>query len=202
MVELHRTGTPSTPGAGELLQILRDGGARTKAELAAYTGLARSTVAGRIDVLLAAGLASPAGEAASTGGRPPARVAFNPRAGIVLAIDLGATHATIAIVDLAHQILDSHATPLDIAAGPETVLNLVLAEGATLMARGKHDVSTLWGSASVCPVRSSTQPGAPPIRRSCPAGTASTYPGTCSGRCPCPCSSTTTSTCWRSASTP
>ena len=135
----------STPGAGELLQILRDGGARTKAELAAYTGLARSTVAGRIDVLLAAGLASPAGEAASTGGRPPARVAFNPRAGIVLAIDLGATHATIAIVDLAHQILDSHATPLDIAAGPETVLNLVLAEGATLMARGKHDVSTLLG---------------------------------------------------------
>jgi len=145
MVELHRTGTPSTPGAGELLQILRDGGARTKAELAAYTGLARSTVAGRIDVLLAAGLASPAGEAASTGGRPPARVAFNPRAGIVLAIDLGATHATIAIVDLAHQILDSHATPLDITAGPETVLNLVLAEGATLMARGKHDVSTLLG---------------------------------------------------------
>ena len=39
-------------------------GLRTKAELAAHTGLARSTVSSRVDVLLAAGLVQPAGEAA------------------------------------------------------------------------------------------------------------------------------------------
>ncbi|WP_368874985.1 winged helix-turn-helix transcriptional regulator, partial [Microbacterium sp. GbtcB4] len=67
-----------------MFQILRDGPARTKAELAALTGLARPTVASRVDALLAADLLRPAGEAVSSGGRPPARVAFNPRAGLVL----------------------------------------------------------------------------------------------------------------------
>ena len=74
MVDSSRSALAVPPGAGELLQLLRDGQARTKAELAAHTGLARSTVSGRVDVLLAAGLITPAGEAASTGGRPPAPV--------------------------------------------------------------------------------------------------------------------------------
>src|SRR5690349_6253080 len=100
MVDAVRAAGAPVPGAGELFQILRDGRARTKAELANLTGLARSTVSSRVDTLLAAGLLRPAGEAASTGGRPPARVAFNPAAGVVLAADLGATHATIAVADL------------------------------------------------------------------------------------------------------
>lgn len=166
MVEPRRGALPGTPGAGELLQILRAGGARTKAELAAHTGLARSTVSNRVDVLLAAGLACPAGEAASSGGRPPARIAFNPRAGIVLAVDLGATRATIAIVDLAGNILSSHAGPVDIAAGPEIVLDHALAEGARLMDAGGHAASTLLGVGIGVPgpVEHSTgRPTNPPI---------------------------------------
>ena len=38
--------------AGDLFQLLRDGQARTRAELALTTGLARSTVASRIDALI------------------------------------------------------------------------------------------------------------------------------------------------------
>ena len=60
--------------AGDLFQLLRDGRARTRAELAEQTGLARTTVAARIDALLAMGLVGPAGEAASSGGRPPSNV--------------------------------------------------------------------------------------------------------------------------------
>ena len=37
--------------AGDLFQLLRDGKARTRAELALTTGLARSTVASRIEAL-------------------------------------------------------------------------------------------------------------------------------------------------------
>lgn len=133
MVDAVRaTGAP-VPGAGEIFQILRDGRGRTKAELAALTGLARSTVSNRVDALLASGLVRPAGEAASTGGRPPARVAFNPLAGVVLAVDLGATHATVAIADLSGHILAAHTHPLDIAAGPEAVLDIVIAEGGALL---------------------------------------------------------------------
>lgn len=133
MVDAVRsTGAPA-PGSGEIFQILRDGRARTKAELAHLTGLARSTVSNRVDALLASGLLRPAGEAVSTGGRPPARVAFNPLAGYVLAADLGATHATVAIADLTGRILASRTHPLDIAAGPETVLDVVIAEGGALL---------------------------------------------------------------------
>src|SRR5690349_6235917 len=78
-------------GAGVLFQLLRDGKARTRAELALITGLARSTVASRIDALIASGLVGPAGEATSSGGRPPSRFAFNPAARVVLAVDVGAT---------------------------------------------------------------------------------------------------------------
>ncbi|WP_309102358.1 ROK family protein [Microbacterium sp.] len=133
MVDVLRPAAAGNPGAGEIFQILRDGHARTKAELAALTGLARSTVALRVDSLLAAGLLRPAGEAVSTGGRPPARVAFNPRAGFVLAVDLGATHATVAVADLAGRILDSHTRAIDIGDGPENLLDTILADGSALL---------------------------------------------------------------------
>ena len=166
MVELGRTAAPANPGAGEIFQILRDGRGRTKAELATLTGLARSTVSSRVDVLLNAGLVLPAGEAASTGGRPPARVAFNPLAGIVLAVDLGATHATIALADLAGHILISRTRPLDIADGPEPVLDSMLAEASTLLADCGFEVAQLVGVGIGVPgpVEHSTgRPTNPPI---------------------------------------
>src|SRR3712207_8742959 len=78
----------SSPGAGALLRLIRDGQASTRAELVALTGLARSTVAQRMDALLAQRLVVPAGASASTGGRPPKTFAFNRNAGVVLAADL------------------------------------------------------------------------------------------------------------------
>ncbi|WP_253247421.1 ROK family transcriptional regulator [Microbacterium sp. LEMMJ01] len=134
MVDVLRPLATPSPGTGEIFQILRDGHARTKTELAALTGLARSTVASRVDALLAADLLRPAGEAVSTGGRPPARVAFNPRAGLVLAVDLGATHATVAVADLAGVILDARTRAIDIGDGPEALLDAILAEGTALLA--------------------------------------------------------------------
>ena len=56
--------------ASDLFQILRDGRPRTRTELSAMTGLARSTVALRIDALMKLGLVGPVGDAVSTGGRP------------------------------------------------------------------------------------------------------------------------------------
>jgi hypothetical protein len=64
------------------------GDGQVERELIELTGLARSTVAGRVDALLASGLVVPSGEAASTGGRPPTRFAFNPAAKVVLAADV------------------------------------------------------------------------------------------------------------------
>ena len=92
---------PTSPtGAGRVLSLIRDGEAVTRADLARRTGLARSTVAQRVEALLAHHLVYEAGGSASTGGRPPTVLAFNRGAGVVLVADLGATHSRLAVSDL------------------------------------------------------------------------------------------------------
>ena len=112
----------SSPGAGVLLRLIRDGQASTRAELVTLTGLARSTVAQRMEALLSQRLVVPAGGSVSTGGRPPQMFAFNREAGVVLAADLGATHSRFAVTDLGGDVLTEGAEDIAIAEGPEAVL--------------------------------------------------------------------------------
>jgi predicted NBD/HSP70 family sugar kinase len=120
-------------GVGELLQHLLDGAPRTRSELATLTGLGRSTIATRVDALLASRLVGAAGEATSTGGRPPARFAFNPAARLVVAADVGATHVRLAVTDLAATVLATELTDLDVALGPDKVLRWVVDHGRRLV---------------------------------------------------------------------
>jgi predicted NBD/HSP70 family sugar kinase len=120
-------------GAGTILQLLRERDGRTRAELADLTGLARSTVAQRLELLANNGLVVPAGARESTGGRPPLAVAFNPRAGVVIAADLGATHSRIAITDLAGVVLCEQTGEVPIAEGPDRVLGWLEATVDTLL---------------------------------------------------------------------
>ncbi|HMO12318.1 MAG TPA: sugar kinase, partial [Actinotalea sp.] len=113
---------PRPTGVGAMFQLLRDGRPRTRAELAQITGHGRSTIAA-LDLLLAAGLVVPAGEASSTGGRPPTTFVFRADARVVLAIDLGATHARLAVTDLASTVLVEHQESVAIGDGPRAVLD-------------------------------------------------------------------------------
>jgi predicted NBD/HSP70 family sugar kinase len=158
----------STPllGAGSVLRLIRDGEAVTRADLARRTGLARSTVAQRVDALLAHELVYEAGGSTSTGGRPPTILAFNQLAGVVLAGDLGATHSRLAVSDLAGSPLKEVALDLDIATGPEAVLGKVQDEFAAMLAeleRSPEDVRGI-GIGVPGPVAFATgQPVNPPI---------------------------------------
>ena len=110
-------------GAGAILQLIRSGQATTRADLAALTGLARSTIAQRVDALVANQLVVARGDSQSTGGRPPTMLAFNHEAGVVLAGDLGATHSRVAVTDLGGTVLAQTRRDIAIAEGPETVLS-------------------------------------------------------------------------------
>jgi predicted NBD/HSP70 family sugar kinase len=105
-----------------MLSLIRQGRASTRGDLVALTGMARSTVAQRVEALIAQQLVYEAEEGPSTGGRPPRTFVFNQAAGVVLAADLGATHSRIAMTDLAGDVLAEHAEELEIASGPENVL--------------------------------------------------------------------------------
>src|SRR5918994_783277 len=113
--------------SGELLSLIRAGTAVTRADLARHTGLARSTVAQRVDALLDSGLLLEAGGTPPTGGRPATALAFNHQSGVVLVADLGATHTRVAVTDLAGTPLAERAQDLDIALGPEAALTWVSA---------------------------------------------------------------------------
>lgn len=119
--------TAATYGAsaGVILDLVRSGGAHTRAELAARTGLARSTVSQRVDTLASHGLLVAGADNASTGGRPPGTLEFNADAGVVLAGDIGATHTRVAITDLAGRVLVERTEDLAVAAGPDVVLGWV-----------------------------------------------------------------------------
>ena len=127
----------------ELFQLLRDGRPRTRTELAAMTGLARSTVAARIDTLMELGLVAPVGEAVSTGGRPSTQFAIASSGKVVLGVDVGASHVRIGASDLSGRILASRLETIDIAAGPAIVLTRVAELGLELMAELGRPVSDL-----------------------------------------------------------
>jgi predicted NBD/HSP70 family sugar kinase len=157
---------PRPTGVGEMFQLLRDGQPRTRSDLATTTGQSRSTIAARVDLLLASGLVSPAGEATSTGGRPPATFAFNPAARVVLAVDLGATHARLAVTDLAGTVLAEHGEQIAIGSGPRAVLDRVVEIGGLLLEKADRPVRDLVsvGVGLPGPVEHSTgRPINPPI---------------------------------------
>jgi predicted NBD/HSP70 family sugar kinase len=105
-----------------MLSLIRQGRASTRADLAALTGMARSTVAQRVEALIAQQLVHESEEGPSTGGRPPRTFVFNQGVGVILAADLGATHSRLAITDLAGEVIGEHAENLEISSGPEPVL--------------------------------------------------------------------------------
>src|SRR4051812_19357848 len=158
---------PTSPtGAGRVLSLIRDGEAVTRADLARRTGLARSTVAQRVEALLAHELVFEAGGSASTGGRPPTVLAFNRGAGVVLVADLGATHSRLAVSDLAGEPLAEQALESDVAREPEIVLTWVNQRFQDLLARvgrTREDVRGI-GIGVPAPVAFSRgEPVAPPM---------------------------------------
>lgn len=156
----------SSFSAGQFFQILRDGVPRTRAELASLTGFSRPTVMSRIDELIGTGLVTPVSDAASTGGRPSARIAFNALSKVVIAADIGATHIQVAVCDLAAAVLDEVQKQMLVSEGPEAVLSFVLQASERLLekvGRPRSDVVAV-GIGLPGPVDHATgRPSNPPI---------------------------------------
>ena len=151
--------------ASDLFELLRDGRPRTRAELAEITGLARSTVAIRIEQLMRLGLVAPS-NGTSTGGRPPSLIAMNPQARLVAGVDVGATHVALVLADLSGAILADASAPLEVADGPEVVLSWVTGTVAELVeesGRAPGDLAAI-GMGLPGPVEHATgRPINPPI---------------------------------------
>ena len=156
----------SRPGAGELFALIRAGGGVTRADLGRLTGLSRASISQRVDGLIESGLVRETTDLPSTGGRPPASLVFSSDRAVVLAADLGATHARLAVTDLAGNALAELAEDLEIAQGPEVVLGTVEEQFSELLrqaGRDAHEVAGI-GVGVPGPVEFATgRPVSPPI---------------------------------------
>jgi predicted NBD/HSP70 family sugar kinase len=87
--------------------------------------LSRSTVAARVDLLVDAGYLRESGKEASVRGRPSHVLSLDGSGGVVLAADLDAARATLALCDLAGHPLAEAVHEIRLADGPEPVLRWV-----------------------------------------------------------------------------
>ncbi|MBF8184677.1 ROK family transcriptional regulator [Nonomuraea sp. K274] len=154
------------PGAGALLGILRSGRPRTRGELAELTGLSRSTVSQRLDGLIEHRWVVAGEDSVSSGGRPATVFAFNGGARLVLAADLGATRARLAVIDLGMSVLAERTAELSIDQGPEQTLGWVAGAFQDLLSAAGRDLSQVCGVGIGLPgpvEHASGRPANPPI---------------------------------------
>ncbi len=154
------------PGLGSILAYIRSESGITRADLARATGLGRAAISQRVDQLIERGLVRETSDLPSTGGRPPSGLVFDGTSGVVLAADLGATHARLAAVDLAGAVLAEVSQDLEIARGPDLVLDVVATRFHELLDRAGRSPEDLQGIGLGVPgpVEFSTgRPISPPI---------------------------------------
>lgn len=113
-------------------------GVNRRSRLAAATGLSRAAVAQRVDMLIAKGLLVETGTAATDRGRPPLTLQLASDTAVVCAVDLGATHSTVAVAGLGGAVLAEATEDLDINEGPEAVLDGLHAQLGRLLAESGH----------------------------------------------------------------
>ncbi|MCB8882803.1 ROK family protein [Acidisoma cellulosilytica] len=110
-------------GLGLVLSRVADGTAQSRAELVSVTGFSRTTVGQYLTQLFAAGLVEEAPEGMRRGGGRPSRLLrLAPDAAVVLAADIGETHARLAVTDLTPAILAENTIAIDLKDGPIIVL--------------------------------------------------------------------------------
>jgi glucokinase-like ROK family protein len=133
------TGRPENVHQARLLRLLRDEGARSRAELGDVVHLSRSKLALELDRLVDLGLVEPAGLAASRGGRRSSIVRLSRHLRVV-GIDIGATSIDIAVTNGELEILGHVSTPCNVREGPDVVLDRALDLLAKLRGQGMVDV--------------------------------------------------------------
>ncbi|MDN4477927.1 ROK family transcriptional regulator [Demequina sp. SYSU T00039] len=157
---------PDTTTSSDLLAVLRDGRSRTKTELAEATDRSRSTVTAHLAKLVEGGIVTQLERTAATKGRPSMLYALAADAGVIVAVELGARHALVALTDLAGGVTAHHRIVVDVVDGPEPVLAAILTEARDLLAaagRPESDVAG-FGIGIPAPVELATGlPVSPPL---------------------------------------
>lgn len=110
----------STPAAvrahnlSYVLYLIRDRGTITRAELMEITHLSATTISSLVNVLIDSEFIHEAGIGVSSGGRRPVMLQFNYNARYLLGVDMGNTHVTAVLMNLAGHVMDTQTRSFDV----------------------------------------------------------------------------------------
>lgn len=127
------------------LELFRRHEVMTRSEFVRESGLSRSAVNQRIDVLLSADLILSEHGEVQTKGRPADRFTFNATKGLVLAADLGVEAARVGICDLSGNIQRESTMDINIVDDPEAVMQQLIKEFDLLMEETGVSVAEILG---------------------------------------------------------
>ena len=97
------------PLADAVLRLIWQHRSVSRADIARLAGLSRSTVSEIVGEILPMGIVIEGGEGPSQGGRRPIVLEFRDDACVILGVEMGAAHITVALTDLRGRVL-AHAT--------------------------------------------------------------------------------------------
>ncbi len=126
-----------------LLRTVSATASTTRPQLGAQSGLPRSSVASRVKELMDAGVLVETGQAESTGGRRATSLEFPEGIGVVLAVDLGSTHARWRLCTFAQEVVAEDGLATDIGRGATAVLGPVVSQATGALAGAGPGVGPL-----------------------------------------------------------
>ncbi len=142
------------PLAAPLLKLIWEERSISRAEIARRAGLSRSTVTEAVRDLLATGLVIESGIGETTGGRKPIMLEFVDDAGVIIGLDIGATHVAAALINLRGQVMDWTSHPHPVREDPDGTRKLARECCDTLLSSTSLSRRNLLGIgvAMPCPV--------------------------------------------------
>lgn len=148
--------TPASLGGatshGHLLDLIRSADGLSRQQLLAETGMSRATLYERLEALLRRGWIYEGEALEATGGRRSRRIRFDNRGRVILALALGQTHATVAVVDTDGAQLRSTTITHDIGGPAAEVLGKLTDAGQALLSQGAGEVLVGVGVSVPAPV--------------------------------------------------
>jgi N-acetylglucosamine repressor len=143
----QRTAHIREPNEVRILRVVRDAGEISRIEIARLTGLHKTTITDLVGKLIRAGFLEETGAVQSRRkvGRRRILLRFRPMAGLVAGVDIGMTHAVVALTDLNARILHQRSFEYPVVASAHEVLSEVAATIQTLLTSADCSRSQLVG---------------------------------------------------------
>ncbi|BEL12872.1 ROK family transcriptional regulator [Actinoplanes sichuanensis] len=133
-----------------VLDLVRRGGAISRVELAAQSGLTAQAITKIVQRLQADGLVTDAGRTGSTGGKPRTLLRLDPTARYAVGVHLDRDDTTVVLTDLTAQKVTRHHLPHGMTGDPAGTLDRV-ADAVRAVVTGIADTSRLVGVGIACP---------------------------------------------------